>query len=330
MEKVLTQDEIDALFQAARGGAPPERKAAHGVQIESWNLHQAGRLRKEQLHSISQLHESFARNLSHSLGAYLRAKFEVALVSVEQLAYREFLARVPDLTYYGSFRLDPAGDHGVLQIDLSLAFPVVELLLGGRGQAPAATRDVSEIEALILEGVGQIICHELQTVWQPLGMVFAFEQRQPVTQMLRIMPAQEKTLALSFEVTMPDSHGMLNIAFPAVVSSALLRKLSTEWVYERPRLASAQQGSIRKRILESTVELELGTPAVSVRLSDLLRLQPGFVLPLRRHADEPATLRLGGRDYWMARPVRCGSHQRAAQLLERIVQPEEKEAVNGR
>jgi len=328
MEKVLTQEEIDALFRAAWGAGNTGAAAEPGkaMQMERWNLHEAGRLRKEQLHSLSQLHEGFARNLSHSLGAYLRDKFEVALVSIEQLAYREFLARVPDVTYYASFQLQPAECSGVLQLDLSLAFPVIDLLLGGQGQIEIPNREVSEIEELILEGVGHIVCRELAAVWQPLGINLEFEQRQAAAQMLRIMPAQEKVLALSFEVTMPASHGVLNIAVPAVVSNALLRKLSTELVYRRRRELPVPRDSIRQRLLDSHVELVLGTPVLPVKLGRLLAMRPGQVLAFARPIEEPGSLRLGGRDHWLARPVQNGARRRAAQLVERLAQPEEKES----
>jgi len=325
MEKVLTQEEIDALFRAAWGAGKSGSNPVRSVQMERWNLHEAGRLRKEQLHALSQLHESFARNLTHSLGAYLRDKFEVALVSVEQLAYREYLARVPDVTYYGSFQLQPSECTGVLQLDLSLAFPIVDLLLGGQGQIETLSREVSEIEELILEGVGNIICRELAAVWQPLGVTLEFDQRQAGAQMLRLMPAQEKILALSFEVTMPGSHGNLNIAVPAVVSNGLLRKLSTELAYHRRREAPAQQASIRQRLLDCTVEMTLGTPLLPVKLGRLLTMRPGQVLTLCRSIEAPASLRLGGRDCWLARPVQSGIRRRAAQVVGRIPQPEEKE-----
>ena len=326
MQKVLTQEEIDALFRAAWGAKPKAEAGKTPSAAERWNLHEAGRLRKEQLHSLSQLHETFARNLSHSLGAYLRDKFEVALVSVEQLAYREFLARVPDVTYYASFQLHPAESNGILQLDLSLAFPIVDLLLGGQGQMETPNRQVSEIEDLILEGVGHIVCRELASVWQPLGVSVEFEQRQAGAQMLRLMPAQEKTLALSFEVTMPASHGMLNLAVPAVVSNSLLRKLSTELVYRRRREAPIQQASIRRHLLDSSVELVLGTSALPVKLGRLLAMRPGQVLALRQPIEEPVSLHIGGRDCWLARPVQSGARQRAAQLIARLEQPEEKEA----
>ncbi len=325
MEKVLSQGEIDALFEAARSSPNLGAQPGGALRVESWDLHQAGLLRKEQLHSISQLHENFARNLTISVGGYLRDKFEVALVSVEQLAYRDFLARVSEVTYYGSFHLQPGDSSGVLQMDLSLAFPIVDLLLGGHGSVPQGTREVTEIEEMVLQGVGQVICHELQNVWQALGLQVAFEQRQPTAQMLRLLPAQEKTLTLSFEVAMAESRGMFNIAFPSVVSSALLRKLASDLVYQRPRGPSTHRESIKNKLLDSIVEMELGTPRLPVKLSELLAMQAGWVLPLRRHVDEPVTLRLKGRDCWWARPVRSQGNCRAAQLEARIVHPEEEE-----
>ena len=324
MEKVLSQGEIDALFRAARGDASAKEEGEAGTLVESWDLHQAGLLGKEQLRSVSQLHESFARNLTSAIGGYLRDKFEVALVAVEQLAYRDFLARFADTTYYSTFHLPPNQASGILQMDLSLAFPIVDLLLGGLGQMPATTREVTDIEESVLEGICQAICGELQVVWQPLGLQVEFERRQPPAQMLRIMPPPEKTLTLTFEVTMTDSKGMLNIAFPSIVSSALMRRLRSELVYQRARGPAVSQESIGKRLLDSAAEMELATPAIPVRLMELLTMQTGSVLPLRRHIEEPAMLRLRGRDCWLARPV-SSRNCRAAQLLQSIPQPEAEE-----
>lgn len=324
MEKVLSQGEIDALFRAARGEESHDGGSALAELVEPWDLHQAGLLGKEQLHSISQLHESFARNLTSAVGGYLQDKFEVALVAVEQLAYRDFLARFSDVTYYSSFRLPPNDANGILHIDLSLAFPIVDLLLGGTGQMPQTTREVTEIEAKVLEGIGHVICHELQLVWQPLGLHVEFGRCQGAAQMLRIMPPQEKTLTLTFDVTMTEAKGMLNIAFPSIVSSALIRKLKAEMVYQRARGVAVNQDSIGQRLLQSKVPLELATPAISVRLTELLELQVGEVLPLERRIDEPAMLRIKGRDCWLARPV--GSlGRRGAQILQPLGHMQEEE-----
>ena len=173
------------------------------------------------------------RNLTVALGGYLRDKFEVALVAVEQLAYRDFLARFPEMTYYCSFRLPPGDASGILHIDLSLAFPMVDLLLGGLGVMPKGAREVTRSRTACWRRLPGSSATSWQ-VWSRWAAV-EFERHQPASQMLRIMPPQEKTLTLTFDVTMTDSKGTLNIAFPSVVSSALLRKLRAEMVYERAR-----------------------------------------------------------------------------------------------
>ena len=55
-------------------------------------------------------------------------------------------------------------------------------------------------------------------------------------------------------------------------------------------------------------------------------MTPGSVLPLRRRIDQAVSLRLAGRELWTARPVQSAAGMRAAQLLQRVVQPEEQEA----
>lgn len=321
MEKLLSQGEIDALFRTAQGAGSTVASAS-GAVVEPWDLRQAGLIGKEQLHSISQLHESFARNLTSAVSGYLREKFEVALVAVEQLAYRDFLARFADLTYYSTFRLTPGEARGILHIDLNLAFSLVDLLLGGTGLMPQATREVTEIEESVLETVGHVICHELELVSGPLGRQVEFERCQPVSQMLRMMPPEERTLTLTFDVTMADAKGMMNIAFPSVVSSALIRKLRTETVYERARGPATSQESIGQRLLKSRVLLELASPAISVRLMELLALRPGEVLPLRGSIEEPARVRIRDRQWWSARPV-SSRNRRAAQLQQPVAQKEE-------
>ena len=141
MEKILSQEEIDALFRAAQGRVAEKPKApAEERTLAACNFRQSARISKEQLRSVSQLHELFARNLTHSLGAYLRLAFEVNLVSAEQLNYGEFLQRIPEVTYLVSMTLHPMGISAAIELDLPLAFPIIDVLLGGPGRAEAAVR----------------------------------------------------------------------------------------------------------------------------------------------------------------------------------------------
>ena len=83
MEKVRSQEEIDALAHAARGGALDAYQKPLPPAVKLWDVRESGQIGREQMQSISVLHEGFARSLTHSLGAYLRIVFQAALASAK-------------------------------------------------------------------------------------------------------------------------------------------------------------------------------------------------------------------------------------------------------
>ena len=314
MEKVLNQEEIDAMVRAARSGKAAAGTAATGPVVQPWDIRQAGQVGREQLHAINQLHELFARNLTHSIGAYLRIGFECSLVSAEHLTYREFLQRIPEKTYLASCDLAPVGAIGLLQVDLAIAFPIIDVLLGGEGKGSDEVRDITEIEEQVLESVVRIIFRELQTSWAAISLAFNFGQRQQILQAQRLMPPDEKNLCLSFEIKMSDTRGTLNLAVPAVVSNALLRKISADLSYQRPHSPIEARRQIEKKLLNCFFSVELSLPHLNVPLQSLAELAPGIVLPFSRNASEPAVLQVEEVRLCRAAPVRVNA-RRAARVL---------------
>src|SRR5271156_5044639 len=175
MEKVLNQQEIDDLVRKARSG--DAAVSASGPVVQPWDIRQAGQIGSEQLRAINQLHESFARNLTIAVGGYLRIVFDCRLASAEHLTFREFLQRVPEKTYLATCDLAPAGATAVLQLDLAIAFPILDVMLGGEGNGSEITRDITEIEEQVLEGIIRVMFRELQSAWQAIALEFNFAAR---------------------------------------------------------------------------------------------------------------------------------------------------------
>jgi flagellar motor switch protein FliM len=312
MEKVLKQDEIDALFQAARAqAAAPETPGRPKAQ--AYNFARAGQISNEQMRAISLLNDMFARNLTHNLGVWLRTHFQVNLVSAEQMPFNEFMLRIPDIAYVGSVRLEPLGALSVLQLDLALGPPMIDLLLGGEGK-PGAVRELTDIEESILASVVDVICRELSSSWQQVGLNFTFERRQMQTQIARIMPVTEKTLCLSFEIRMPEASGLLNLAFPAVVSNTILRRLIGDWGKQR-RHPPESRARIRERAGMVSFGAALQLPPVRLAARELEGLEVGKIIRLPLASNRAAELRVGGIPLFEAIPVAQGE-RRGAHLGE--------------
>src|ERR1035437_4451663 len=109
MEKTLKQDALDALFQASRSSTPDTVHTEVRARVVPYNFSSAGQISTDQLRAISMLNDLFARNLTHNLAAWLRTRFQVNLVSAEQILFSEFLLRIPEISYVASVRMEPLG-----------------------------------------------------------------------------------------------------------------------------------------------------------------------------------------------------------------------------
>ncbi len=307
MDKTLKQDDIDALFGAAQATTPDLPLA--DTNVVPYNFAASGQISTDQLRAISILNDLFARNLTHNLTAWLRARFQVNLVSAEQIQFNDFLLRIPEITYVASVRLEPLGAVSVLQLDLALAPPIIDLLLGGEGK-DGPLRELTDIEESILASVVETICRELTLAWQPVGLSFIFERRQMQTQVARIVPVTEKTLCLSFEVRVPHSSGLLNLAFPAVVANTILRRLTSDWGKRRRHAAET-----RARVAVAARRIRLGAslqlPRVGVPASLLEDLEPGAILKFDLPANTLPEWRVGGQPLSRAQAIRHGAHRAA-------------------
>ena len=308
-EKTLKQDEIDALFEAARSSMPEASRPEARARVAPYNFASAGQISTEQLRAISMLNDLFARNLTHNLAAWLRARFQVNLVSAEQIQFNEFLLRIPEISYVASVRLEPLGALSVLQLDLGLAPPIIDLLLGGDGK-DGPLRELTDIEESILGSVVEIICRELTIAWQQVGLSFNFERRQMQTQVARIIAVTEKALCLSFEIRMPHSSGLLNLAFPAVVANTILRRLTSDWGRRCRHTAEtrARLADVARRIRFGCA---LQLPTVRLSADALRNLAPGDLLRLDLSASAAAEWRVAGLPLLAARAVRRGTRRGA-------------------
>jgi flagellar motor switch protein FliM len=284
---------------------------------EAYNFSRAGQISHEQMRSIGTVNDLFARNLMHTVGAWLRTQFQVKMTASKQMSYAEFLTRIKEPTYVCSIRMEPLGALGLLELDLSLASPIVDLLLGGIGRA-VSVRELTDIEEAILGSVVEMVVRELNVAWQPVGLRFLFEKRETMAQVARMMPSGEKTMAVCFEVHMPEAQGNLNLCLPTVVLNAILRQLVSD--RERPRRRSEEaEVRIRELLGEASFGAVLQFPPLRLRANELAGIVPGTILrlPLPRHA--AAELRVGGITLGRARPVRMGEHRGAQMQGERAV-----------
>src|SRR5258708_13165150 len=272
MSNALVRPEIHLLFKGSKS-ANNAGDAKRAKKIVPFDLRLASPLTAAQVAAVSRLHEAFARRLSASLGAHLRTAFDMHLVSAEQLTYREFITRMPELTYFASLHVMPIDARAGIQCDLPLAYAMVDVVLGGSGTDTIELRDLTEIEEQSSETVVRIIVHELRNPWAAvLELDFQFESRQGGAQVQNMMVAEDKILCLSFAARLAETTGTIAMVFPAVVANALLRRLSAQGNYSFRAPSPESRRRVRERLLDSRFTAGLSLPGRLHTLPPLISL----------------------------------------------------------
>src|SRR5579871_2089669 len=305
MERVLSQDEIDKVFRNLRedDDDDPAKRAL------PYDFRRPDRIAKDQLRAIHLLHENFSRSLASSLSAYLRAYVQVNLVSVEQLSFIEFSQCLPSPTCLVSLGMKPFEGAAVLELNPALVFPIIEMLLGGSAKIPLkVSREITEIEQSVMDGIFRIILQDLKAAWHAVTpLEFAILAHETEPQLLRILAPNEAVVAVSIEVRIGENSGMMNIGIPSIVIKMLRNKFDQQWSVRKANSTEDDQSRVLRLMRSSAMHMDgrLAGPMLSV--DDLLALSEGDVLVLDYPIGRMIDLTVNGRSKYRGRIVSAGN-----------------------
>jgi len=299
MDKVLSQEEINALFSAMSSDTLSLKgqtdKGAAASKVASYDFHCADRISQDQMRSIHLLHEYFGRSFASSLSAYLRAFVDVNLVSLEQVPYAAFIKALPDPTLFASIGMRPLESNIALELNPSLVFPMIDMILGGPGHAVDENRNLTEIEMNIVEGVIKLAMRDLCGAWLPIMELDLFlEGKGTKAQMFQIVSPAETVIAVHLELKIGENAGMMNLCIPSRMLKSLRAKFDQQWNTRRQKPSGSEAERIFELIKPVPVSLSSEIRRCKVTLNDLLKVAAGDVIELNERISDPVYLCVGG------------------------------------
>jgi flagellar motor switch protein FliM len=311
MSKILSQDEIDALLASSvTPTSEREERSEEGPSstgVVTYNFRRPDRISRDQLRSLHFLHDRFALNVSTSLSAFLRSMTEVSIVSVEQFAYSEFLMSLPDPTAFYAIGMSSFDGVGAMEMNPSVAFTMVDRLLGGTGYTPGPNRALTEIEQNVIDSVVKLMLDNLTEAWKPVAsMEFRIQGRETRPQMLQVTGPTEIVILLVFDIRIAETRGMVNLCIPAAAIEAVGDAFAQGWQRARRQPSQEEEAWLHANL--GRVQLPV-TALLETTLSarDLIALQPGDVLALGHGAAQPVEVHVGTVRRFSGRLTRSGA-----------------------
>jgi flagellar motor switch protein FliM len=321
MAKILSQEEVDALLSefseddagaaapaaapaAAAPAAPSRRETVSRKKkdkekdrkVSIYNFRRPDRVSKEQLRSLHYLHDRFARNFSSSLSAYLRALIDVNLYSVEQFTYAEFILSLPDPTYFNAIAMAPLEGSAVLEINPKILFPMIDKILGGKGEDfGGGMRTITDIERTLIEGVVKLILRDLEESWKQIAKLkMRIVATETSPQLIQVVAPNEIVVLIVFELKVGEAKGFMNFCIPSIVLEPIAKRFSQDWYADRAKTSVEEVKKIKLNLLNTKLEVEAGIYNNFITVQNLLELKNDDVIRLESKVNDEIELRLNG------------------------------------
>lgn len=283
-------------------------------QVQPCNFRSAGRLSNESARTLTTLHEGLARNLVNSLDVYLGTGLEVKLSGLDLLAVDEYRTACQSSGFILPCLILPSSSTALVEISNGLMFTVIDLLLGGSGSKPPETRELTEIDEEIMQGVGLLIAQQVERVWQPVGFSLKPASIVKPSMAYRVFPQNERVLRIRLDVFVADMVGALYLAFPSSMGSHLVRHIKSDSASSKSNVSCFPLLSLQERMLDSHFELTGELPHLSVPVRHLAAIQVGSLLKFSAPVTATGRLTLEAKPYYNVALVQQDNNK-AVQLL---------------
>ena len=308
MAEILSQDEIDALLEVVEDEDinPEELEKTNDLleqrQITLYDFKRPNRVSKEQLRSIRAMHDKMARNLASDISSLMRSIVEIQLHSVDQMTYGEFLMSLPSPTSFNVFSLKPLDGKGVIELNPSIVFPMIDRLLGGPGIPFDTNREFTDIELNLLDQILRVITQNMKEVWAPIMELYpVIEAKESSPNVVQIVAQNEIVIMVVMEIIIGQTSGMMNICYPVISIESLLPKLaSRDLMLSETSSRKSRNKELRALLRGAKIELEAILGYARLNMKEILDLEEGDIIKLNRPADDTIVLKVDGREKFIA------------------------------
>ena len=304
--RVLNQDEIDSLlgFDADDDG--------NGERTGIRAIINSALVSYERLPMLEVVFDRLVRMMSTSLRNFTSDNVEVSLDNITSIRFGDYLNSIPLPAMLTVFRADQWDNYGLLTVDSSLIYSIVDVLLGGRRGTAAMRiegRPYTTIELSLVEEMVQVVLADLSASFEPLSPVrFLFDRLETNPRFASIARPANAAVLIRLRIDMEDRGGRLELLLPYATLEPIRELLLQMFMGEKFGRDSIWEGHLATELWSTDVEIEAVLEEQILSIGDVMNLEVGSTLMLNASKESSVELRCGGIPLLQGRVGRVGTH----------------------
>ncbi|CPR21057.1 flagellar motor switch protein FliM [Brenneria goodwinii] len=286
-DSILSQAEIDALLNGDSDGSEKADAVVGGDSgVRPYDPNTQRRVVRERLQALEIINERFARQFRMGLFNLLRRSPDITVGPIKIQPYHDFARNLPVPTNLNLIHLKPLRGTALFVFSPSLVFIAVDNLFGGDGRFPTKVegREFTHTEQRVVKRMLRLALEAYSDAWNAiykLDVEYVRSEMQVKFTNITTSP-NDIVVTTPFHVEIGSLTGEFNICIPFAMIEPLRELLVN------PPLENSQQEdqnwreTLTKQVQHSELELIANFVDIPLRLSRILKLQPGDVLPIEK------------------------------------------------
>lgn len=315
--RVLDQSEIDSLLGFQEGDEAESERSGIEAIIDS------GMVSYERLPMLEVVFDRLVRMMSTSLRNFTSDNVEVSLDNITSIRFGDYLNSIPLPAMLTVFKVEEWDNFGLITVDSSLIYSIVDVLLGGRRGTAAMRiegRPYTTIERNLVERLINVVLTDLGGAFDPLASVtFRFDRLETNPRFATIARPANAAIVARLRIDMEDRGGRLELLLPYATLEPVRELLLQMFMGEKFGRDSIWENHLATELWFTDVELDAVLDEVTISLKDVLKWKIGSRLELQVTPDTTVDLRCGENSMFRGRMGRKGGSiaVRIDQKLER-------------
>jgi len=302
--RVLNQDEIDSLLGFDDDLEEGDQKS--GIQA----ILNSALVSYERLPMLEVVFDRLVRLMSTSLRNFTSDNVEVSLDNITSIRFGDYLNSIPLPAMLSVFKAEEWDNYGLLTVDSSLIYSIVDVLLGGRRGTAAMRiegRPYTTIERSLVERMVHVVLSDLSGAFEPLSPVtFRFDRLETNPRFATISRPSNAAIVARLRIDMEDRGGQMELLLPYATLEPVRELLLQMFMGEKFGRDSIWETHLAEELWMTEVELEAVLDTQTMRLGDVFDMKKGSHLDLGATPDSQVMLLCGDVPMYLGRMGRKG------------------------
>ncbi len=310
-EKILSQDEVEALLQGVQGGKIDTEGEASGnpAEVQAYEFVNQERITRGRMAGLEIMNERFASYFQTSMNNFIKRDIEVMPVSIEVPRFGVLMRKIPLPSSINIVTLNPLLGYSLIILDPKFIYRLVELYFGGSGQTYVKIegRSFTAIEQGIIKKVVDLVLLDLEKAWQrvfPIDISYVRTEINP--RFAAVVAPNEVVITSLFKIEINGEGGDIFICIPYSNVEPIREKFYGGFQSDQDEVNKTWAKRFKAQLIESPLKVvaEIGVSDITVR--EVSRLAAGDVIMLNKGVNDALDLKVEGVTVFQGK---AGLHQ---------------------